>query len=211
MADAENHFSFHGIYLLIKNQVIPAIQGISSGSSSGATAAEVQSSIEAATNLNGIEPSLTNIEGFVDNVEGLISTLDGVVDNISGNTTTISSQLPAAGPISTSTLLGTANQVVVKASAGILYGIVASHTSTTKQYLQIFNEASVRSNTNVPLLSFPMPAASAAADGGFVLGAEVLRAKGLDFSTGIVVAYSTTRNTLTLGTASEFSSNTFFL
>lgn len=82
--------------------------------------------------------------------------------------------------------------LVVKASAGTLHSIVGTVAAGADGYLQIHDAASLPSNGAEPEFTFPVGAASADQPVQVAFPGHVC-------STGIVVAWSTTRDTLTIG------------
>lgn len=72
----------------------------------------------------------------------------------------------------------------IKSSPGQLYGVVIGNSNTTAVYVQLFDGTSVTLGTTVPKLSFFIPA-----------GGGLTRdfANGVQFSTGIMYACTTTR------------------
>ena len=80
---------------------------------------------------------------------------------------------------------------VAKASAGTAYGFSAN--SSAAGYIQFHNATSLPANTTVPFLTYPIAANETIAYDFGVYGER--------FSTGIVIAYSTTQQTLTIGGA----------
>ncbi len=82
---------------------------------------------------------------------------------------------------------------VIKASAGTLYGISGVNNSSSDQYLQIHNSATVPADTGVPKLVLFIPAKS---NFSFDLGVY-----GYAFATGISWSNSSTLATKTIGSA----------
>jgi len=86
-----------------------------------------------------------------------------------------------------------AASLVVKAAAGILYGIAGYNDKSSAQYIQVHDAASLPANGATPVLTFQVPATSAfSVDYG---------AYGRDCGTGIVVCNSSTVGTKTIGLA----------
>ena len=100
---------------------------------------------------------------------------------------TITSGVPAAA------------SVVLKASAGRLCMVQALNSNAAVRFLQIHNLAAVLSGAEVPVISVPMPLTN-----GTPMALIDFRAiGGARFGTGIVVAFSTTRDTYTAATAGD--------
>jgi len=97
----------------------------------------------------------------------------------------------AASSLAQSTVLAT--NLVVKASAGTLYGITITNSRTSSQFFQIHNTTSLPADTAVPVFTIYMAATtSVALDFGL---------RGMPLSTGITVCNSTTLATKTVGAA----------
>ncbi len=85
---------------------------------------------------------------------------------------------------------------VVKASAGVLYGITGYNSKASIQFIQLFNSTTVPADTTVPVVTFTVPASSPfAIDWG---------ERGRNFTTGIAVSNSSTGPTKTIGSADCF-------
>lgn len=100
---------------------------------------------------------------------------------------TITSGVPAAA------------SVVLKASAGRLCYVQALNSNAAVRFLQIHNLAAVLSGAEVPVISVPMPLSN----GTPMAVIDFKAIGGIRLGTGIVVAFSTTRDTYTAATASE--------
>lgn len=83
---------------------------------------------------------------------------------------------------------------VVKASAGKLFVISGFNTSASDRYIHVFNATSLPADTTIPL--FTMIALA-----GSTFGYTAPNLYGRYFSTGIVIATSSTLATLTVGAA----------
>ena len=96
------------------------------------------------------------------------------------------------GPLNASTS-GEAASLVVKASAGVLFGFFVYNNKTTAQFIQVHNTATVVADTAVPIMNFEI-----AAQTGRTLE---FGAHGRAFSTGIMICNSSTDTTKTIGSA----------
>lgn len=77
--------------------------------------------------------------------------------------------------------------VVVKGSAGVVYGIECFNNSATIAYLKIYNATSATAGSGTPLARFMIPAATAGG-GGFIASTTMM---GRVFSTGITYIVTT--------------------
>jgi hypothetical protein len=78
--------------------------------------------------------------------------------------------------------------VVVKASAGTLFGVQLGGIGSAPAYLKIYNAASATCGSGTPVKRLIIPAASTAANGA---GSNVTFGQGLAFSTGITYCITT--------------------
>ena len=102
--------------------------------------------------------------------------------------------------------LGSANQAVLKASAGAVYKIYCYNKNAATRFFQIHNKATAPVNADVPVESFPIAANSA-----LLIDIAFFGASGRACSTGVSWAFSTTEATLTLGTAADQTSSVGYL
>lgn len=86
---------------------------------------------------------------------------------------------------------------VLKSSAGLLFMVTGYNSKTTAQWIQLHDATSLPSNTAVPVMTFTVsPQSNFSIDYGTI--------GGRNFTTGIVVANSTTGPTLTTGASDCF-------
>lgn len=97
---------------------------------------------------------------------------------------------------STSNNFGAATKANVKASAGNVYAVVATNTNASVRYLQLHNKATAPAATEVPQVSIPLPAGTAAQPTVLELNSAFF-APSERFATGIGWAISTTLATFT--------------
>lgn len=86
---------------------------------------------------------------------------------------------------------GSVTKDTVKASAGNVFSVVVSNANAALRYFQLHNKASDPAAAETPVLSFPVPAGTAAAPTVLILGVDVF-APSLRLSTGVGWAWSTT-------------------
>lgn len=86
----------------------------------------------------------------------------------------------------------------VKATPGNVRSVYCHNINAAARYIQLHNTATTPGGGAVPLLTFLVPASSA-----IFIGADILGDHGVNFSTGIAFAFSTTEGTYTAGTATD--------
>lgn len=79
-----------------------------------------------------------------------------------------------------------------------LHSFKCHNINAAARYIQLHNTATVPSASNVPQISFLVPAASE-----IIIGTEYFGTGGMDFPLGLAFAFSTTEGTYTAGTASD--------
>lgn len=100
---------------------------------------------------------------------------------------------------------GANNTLNVKASAGNVFSLSCFNTTASVRYLLLHNTATVPVNTNVPVVSFLVPA-----NAQIIVGSDFFHSSGLNFATGIAFAISSTMDTLTLATSTDQSTSVVF-
>lgn len=182
------------------NDIVAIVGG--GGSSSGGTA-----SSPAISGLvyNTVAPSLTN--GQTAPLQG-----DSQANELVSQATTIAGEnltLDALGiyhkPIASSTTsasrfqnLGANTTLNVKATTGNVFAVYCENLNAAVRYIQLHNTATTPAGGATPYLSFRIPATSS-----ITIGTEFFGENGLNLSTGIAFAYSTTATTYTAATAAE--------
>lgn len=86
----------------------------------------------------------------------------------------------------------------VKATPGNVFSVKCHNLNAANRYLQLHNTATTPAGAAVPLLTFLIPANSEVTIGNDFFGQQ-----GLNFTTGIAFAFSTTEGTYTAGTATD--------
>lgn len=86
----------------------------------------------------------------------------------------------------------------VKALPGNVFSVKCHNLNASDRYLQLHNTATVPAGSGVPLMTFLIPAGSER-----IIGTDFFGINGLNFSTGIAFAFSTTEGTYTAGTAGD--------
>lgn len=100
---------------------------------------------------------------------------------------------------------GANNTLNVKASVGNVFSLSCFNTTASVRYVGLYNTATVPVNTNVPIVSFLVPG-----NAQIVIGQDYFSSSGLNFTTGIAFAISTTMDTLTLASATDQSTSVVF-
>lgn len=113
----------------------------------------------------------------------------------------------AVKPIASSTYapslfqnLGANATLNVKASTGNVFSLTCYNANAASRYIQLHNTATTPAGAAVPIYSFLVPSLSQV-----VIGSDFFTTMGVNFSTGIAFAFSTTINTYTAGVAGEQS------
>lgn len=133
--------------------------------------------------------------------DGATGTVLAFLKRISARLTAVITQLTTnvvvsatAGTTASSTAYATS--LVGKASAGTLFAVSIYNSSTSAQFYQLHDAASLPANTAVPKSIIRIPAQGT---GGWDFGL-----RGRPFATGIVIANSSTGPTLTVGSADSY-------
>lgn len=95
-------------------------------------------------------------------------------------------------------LASLANAGVIKSAAGRVLSVYCENENTAKRYLLLLNQTTTPVNGQVPVRAYGIPP-----NGAIVLDVVYFGVNGLSFATGIAWAFSSTKNTVTLATASE--------
>lgn len=106
-----------------------------------------------------------------------------------------------ANTASNATVTALQASLIIKASAGRLYGLTGYNANTAAVFIQLHNTATVPADTQVPVVSFAVPAAS-----NFSLDYGL---RGRQFSGGIVLVTSTSQAVKVLGAANTFADAQF--
>lgn len=86
----------------------------------------------------------------------------------------------------------------VKATPGNVFSLYCVNLNAAIRYFQLHNTATTPSASAVPLMTFAIPAS-----GAITFGTDFFSQMGMNFSTGIAFAFSTTQGTYTAGTAGD--------
>lgn len=95
-----------------------------------------------------------------------------------------------------------AASLIVKASKGILYGIIGYNSNASAQFIQIFDAAALPANAAVPIDMFTVAALS-----NFSIDFGL---RGKSFAVGIVVCNSSTGPAKTIGSADTWFSARYY-
>ena len=90
-----------------------------------------------------------------------------------------------------------ATSLVIKASPGKLLMLTAYNNNGAARFIQLFNATALPGNGAVPVMIISVPTLG-------TFSFPIPNLSGMDFSTGIVVANSTTAATLTVGSADSW-------
>lgn len=174
LGDATN-----GAFVNVKTSVLPT------GAATAANqATEISSLATIATNTGAAIPAGTNLMGDVNVRQGgtTLSITNPIFNRDVATATGGASTAGAAVPNNTTA-------VVVKASAGTLYGVQLAGIGSAPSYLKIYNATSATCGSGTPVKRLMIPAASTAANGA---GSNVsFGATGVDFGTGITYCVTT--------------------
>lgn len=138
--------------------------------------------------------------GIGDQVTSLAA-IDGNVSNIKDDVVTLLTSINnATSPnlIFSSQNIGGANAGVIKASSGSVFSVYCENENTAKRYLLLLNQTTTPVNGQTPVRAYGVPS-----NGAIVIDKIYFGALGLLFDTGIAWAFSSTKNTVTLATASD--------
>jgi hypothetical protein len=87
----------------------------------------------------------------------------------------------------------------IKATPGNVFSFYVTNTNAAVRYFQLHNTATTPAGGAVPLRTYTLPALT----GVLIIGTDVLTTAGVNFSTGIAYATSTTAGTYTAATAGD--------
>ena len=87
----------------------------------------------------------------------------------------------------------------IKATPGNVFSFYVTNTNAAVRYFQLHNTATTPAGGAVPLRTYTIPALT----GVLIIGTDVLTTAGVNFSTGIAYATSTTAGTYTAATAGD--------
>jgi hypothetical protein len=143
---------------------------------------------------------------------GNASTAEGYMSTAEDNTNGViaSTQKPVVSATygyTTFTDFSTVTAYSLKITPGLLSSVVATNANIAVRWLQFHNKASAPASTNVPIMSFPMPAGTALNPVVLILGSDFLGLNGTYFSTGVAIGISTTQGTYTAATAGDHTLN----
>jgi hypothetical protein len=164
------------------------------GGGGGATAAEIKTAIETATNLDTLETllALTKGAGTVDS-----TTLRATLASDGTLMTLLTARLPAQPTVAR--YVGSSAGAAAKGSAGNILGLYACNENSANRYLQLFNLNVAPSGGATPLISYLLFGSG----GQIILDSAYFAGAGLAFSTGIAWGFSSTKTTYTAATASD--------
>lgn len=86
----------------------------------------------------------------------------------------------------------------VKSSTGNVFSVMCQNLNVSIRYFQLHNTATTPAGGATPILSFPVPGSSTV-----IIGTDFFGAGGLNFTTGVAMAFSTTSSTYTAGTNTD--------
>ena len=113
------------------------------------------------------------------------------------------------GATRTYTNLGAGLSAVITPTWGDLCALHATNENAGVRFLQLFDRATALSGGEVPKLSFPIAAGTAAAPGALILDSGFWDGRVFN-NLGIVYGFSTTEGTYTAATDGEHSINVLF-
>jgi hypothetical protein len=93
----------------------------------------------------------------------------------------------------------------VKPGPGRIMALTCHNANAAARYLQVHNTITVPSAAAVPALVFLVPAGSQ-----IIVGTDFFGTSGVEFSTGVAFAFSTTRDTYTAGTNTDQNTTIIF-
>lgn len=176
---------------------LPDTLGQKTGAGSTSVVWASDATLPAGTSLIG----KVGIDQTTPGTTNAVQLVGGAADGTNNVVVTVQKKI-AASTYSPTTFsnLGANATLNVKGSTGNVYSVSCINTNAASRYLQLHNTATTPSAAAVPALSFLVPAG-----GQIVIGADFFTNEGINFSTGIAFAFSTTQNTYTAGTAGEQS------
>jgi hypothetical protein len=181
----------------IKDNVASVLPFI--GLDTTAIRAQLPASLGAKTAANSLSVTLAT-DGVANSIANQIGEIQAspTANTVLARLKTIADNTVRANLVFTAQTIGTANAGVAKAAPGQVFSLYCENENAAKRYLLLLNQTSTPTNGQTPVRAYGV-----LPNGGIVLDAVYFGANGLSFGNGIAWAFSSTKNTVTLATASD--------
>lgn len=161
--------------------------------------AQLPASLGAKTAANSLAVTLAT-DGVASGIANQIGEVQAspTANTVLSRLKTIGDNTVRVNLVFTAQTIGTVNAGVAKAAPGQVFSLYCENENSAKRYLLLLNQTNTPTNGQTPVRAYGV-----LPSGGIVLDVAYFGANGLSFGNGIAWAFSSTKNTVTLATASD--------
>lgn len=169
-------------------------------------AADSGNPVKVGSKVNVTSPTFTDGDraDLQSDINGFLKNREQYVDQFVDQTNAVGQMVIKPLAVSTYsptlfTNFGANTTLNIKATPGNVFSFYVTNTNAAVRYFQLHNTATTPAGGAVPLRVYTLPALT----GVLIIGTDVLTTAGVNFSTGIAFATSTTAGTYTAATAGD--------